>query len=406
MKKIFLGLSTFVAICTLLLVSILLLSSGPSGNVTIPGDLSFLVALFFFLCGNLICFILNLIACWQGFRRPWFINILAVQGSILIICLLCIASFFQEQFRYRVANKQLDTIHAAIKRDDLQDFFAAKKACGFMCGRLTSDLHELLYASQSKAHHIATWIVGNGVKITNTSAPTWWLKTCEGIDLNSVNALGMAVANEDLEMLDLLLPIADSYIRYEALILSARLGRLEMLQWLVAHDIPLDSPYRYSHDKGRRLLEAAARGAAWNTARWLIDTQGVPIEKTKGGMNSLLWNFIILGDNTDSPDAKLFLMLLVEKGINLDASDKNGKTSLQWAIGYGLRNTVRFLIEAGADTHYLNEDQQKALHALLTEQQDDRRRHLLQTEDCVKIDRNFSRNGLLSVHEKLSGVSR
>lgn len=388
----FVKLSGIVALCTLL-ASIMLYypPSRPNDFMGLGAAIGLAFALLALGCGNLLCFILNLVACWKGFRRPWFIGILVIQGIIVTICLMWIGSNYLEQYRDRIGREQLDTIRAAIKQDDLQAFFAAKKACGSICSRRTSDHHELFYASQSKAHHIAAWIVGNGVKIPEISGPSWELKTCDGIYLHSVNTLAMAVANEDHEMLAILLPAADSYARYQALELSAKLNRLEMLQWLVAHDIPLDSPYCDSPDQGRSLLEAAAEGAAWDTARWLIDTQGVSVDHdnggTKGEINSLLWKFIhFFMSTTDSPDAKPFLMLLVEQGINLDARDKDGETSLQWAIRLELANTVRLLLEAGADTQYLNEDQQKALHILLT-QEPDNWRHSSPTEGCVKIDR-------------------
>lgn len=110
MKKIFVGLSAVVAVCTLLTSIVLYCSVAWPRSSTLVGfnaAIGFYLALLALGCGNLLCFILNLIACWQGFRRPWFINILVIQGIIVTLCLIWVGSNYLERYREGVGREQV-----------------------------------------------------------------------------------------------------------------------------------------------------------------------------------------------------------------------------------------------------------------------------------------------------------
>lgn len=389
MKVFFASLSAIVAFCTLL-ISVKLCFE-PRGFLNLGPALALLAL----GCGNLLCFVLNLAVCWLGFRRPWFICTLLIQSVFVILSMAWVIGDYVESYRGRVGARQLSAIHVAIEQDDLQAFIAAKKACDSTCQRMTWDEQELLYASQSKAYNVASWIVVRTENIYS-DGPSRDRRTCEGIYLPSLNALEWAVSDDDYQMASILLPVASPTARYRALRVAAQLNRLEMLQWLVSQNIPLDSPYSIpypSPDHGKALLIAAAESAAFETALWLINDQGVPVDhgsQQANGKNNavspLLWAYWRSIMETDSPDTTPFLMLMVAHGANLEVGDDGGQTLLQWAIRLKLPNIAQSLMDAGANTEYLNDSEQKALNLLLTQERGEEK-YSSKNKMCVKINR-------------------
>jgi len=55
------------------------------------------------------------------------------------------------------------------------------------------------------------------------------------------------------------------------------------------------------------------------------------------------------------------MLLLIEKGADVNAFDKDGNTALLWAAMYGLSDNVQTLIEKGADVNARNNDGVRAL---------------------------------------------
>ncbi|NHB94385.1 ankyrin repeat domain-containing protein [Photorhabdus cinerea] len=141
-------------------------------------------------------------------------------------------------------------------------------------------------------------------------------------------------------------------------------------------------------DENETLLVAAASGAATNVGRWLIETQGFPVEHIKNndpyyshyGRSPLQALMRFMGE-TGSPRTKSFSMLLKKHGINLDALDQNKKTPLQEAISDQRNDIARLLIEAGANTALLNKDEQQALKILLAEKNNE---YLIEEKSCSK----------------------
>jgi ankyrin repeat protein len=205
----------------------------------------------------------------------------------------------------------------------------------------------------------------------------------------SANALELAVALNDPGMLALLLPVSDESARRSALWRAAELNQLKLVQFLVQAGVPL-SIRGDILDQNNTLLVAAASGGALDVGRWLIDSRHFPVNALVDGPDPYegeaplhaLFRFMM--DVHKSPRTPLFLRMLVEHGVDINASFDSAGTLLQEAVRIGDKDIARQLLDAGARKSLLDPARQAALAALLAKP-DERDYSPQPREGCVQV---------------------
>lgn len=344
----------------------LMLSTGGGGFFP---DLGKVLGLLLMAAGNLLSWLLNLV-CWFWARQRWLGIVLAVQSLPAIIFAGWLAILVMNEFQEERASTQRAAIYHAIETDDLPALQQAQQRCGKRCGESVSLPRKLVHASVHGAHGAARRLLEQGATPyrTGSGAPAYYdahtdLYTCEGSYLVSLNAVEIAVARQDMALLEILWPASDTLARSKALWRAAQLDRLEMVRWMTEADVPLvRKSYRGTTES---LLRAAASGAAAQVGAWLLETRpaAIPPKELQASMMELV-SFM---ENTHTPRSIEFGRLLLRHGADIDSAGRNDETPLERAIRYRSRSMAAQLLELGAQPAMLSDDGATALNALMLE---------------------------------------
>lgn len=304
--------------------------------------------------GNTLSFLCNLLAWRLGANSRRLRLLLAVQAlpAIVFAAFACKAAW--DNWQDHRGSQQRSAIWNAVRADDTDALSAALRACGAVCRDGTTPESLLMDAAEAGAHRVASHLITQGATVgAGLTSPSRSLRTCEGRYLPSLSTLSVAIARRDDALVAMLLPISDTAARREAMWTAASLDRLDAVQALAAHGVPLSLRGRVL-DENDTLLVAAASGAASTVGQWLIDTQGLPVDAIENGPDpypgtapiTALFDFM---RDTQSPRAAAFLRLLRTHGANLDAPRRDGVTVLQEAVRLDRKPVAALLVEAGAD---------------------------------------------------------
>lgn len=266
------------------------------------------------------------------------------------------------------AYQQSLEIEQAIEKDDLARYVTALEKCSKKCLEHYQAASQLLDAADFGAKQIAKRLVEHSAPVPE-GWPNKALHTCEGQYLPSMDALSLAIARDDAEIVSILLPVSGEFSRREALQTAAFLDRFELLQKLIRAGVPLpDKDMKYHF--GKNLLVTAAKGAALKTGEWLISQQKAPvnapvIQTDINVQDSPLQALMGFVHETNSPRGQQFMTLLIEHGADINAPLKNGDTLLKDAIKSRNTNQVKMLLQGGAKPHLLSAEQRAVMDQLL-----------------------------------------
>lgn len=370
MKSVFAALIILVALISLVVGIPLLLEPDTGGFLSGIGVVLGLVCL---AAGNLLVLVLNLAFRYVYGAPRWLRVLIYIQLVPAAVSLAVVAAQLFEHWQEDRASDQHLALYQAIKSDDPGRFAAAQRECNKRCASDYSLNAQLLDAADVGARNVAAALIReHAVVSTRLGQATSTLRTCEGDSLIDLNALGVAVARHDTAMIQALFPASDKGARRQALWLAARLDHLDLVQFLAAKGVPLAirGPIL---DENDTLLVAAARGAALNVGKWLINTRHMPVDAIRSGpdpypgtapLQALLeFQYAV----PDSPRIEPFLRMLVAHGARLDVRDSDGRTPLQEAIRTRNKRLAQLLLDAGAGKTSLTPDEQKTLVAVLAQ---------------------------------------
>lgn len=369
-------LSILFAVLALLLAICLAWPSGSSGFLSNLGQWLAIIVLAW---ANLLCLLLNSIYLYLS--RPQTTEIKRSAGRTLVILVvvlqLPVAAYTVyeyvdekvQDYRYQQAYQQRQLIVKAIQRDSLDTFLVATQACNDICKKDFSAQSALVSAAQFRAYKVAGHLLKHGERAqAGLNVARVSLKACDAIHLSPMHALAVAVANNDVTMLTLLLPSSSAQARRQALWTAAQLDRLTLLQLMQQFGLSLEV-HGDILDNNESLLVAAAEGAAVNTGRWLITERAMSIHALKGpdsyaGRSSFaaLMGFALRNDVPRNAD---FLTLLIEQGQLVDELRRDGKSWLQEAIQRRNKSVAQLLLQFGADQSRLSSAELKELEELL-----------------------------------------
>lgn len=334
------------------------------------------------IAANSLCLLLNILY-WRLRRGPpWLFVTICLQIVLFIGLAIWWAYQVIHDRRYMAADKQQRAITLAIQQDDVEQWMRARNACKDDCKGMfnTADANiQLLIAADYGARRIAEQLLKESVTISGTvnlqSPARSTLSLCEGGAV-SVSALGAAVAHHNLPMMRMLFPISDQRARQQALEIAAQLDYIDIVQELASQGVKL-------YDT---LLVQAARGGAWRVGTMLL--QSLPAD-TVNPVSDPLWQNTLLEAlldfhyDTGSPQATPFLQMLIAHGVAIDAIEKYGETLLQSAIRQEKKRSAQWLIESGADTSHLTQEQEQALQQLLSQETDPSRSDDTYPKRCI-----------------------
>ena len=316
------------------------------------------------LVGNAVSLVLHAVY-WRRFGAPGWVRVLVgLQGGVALATLLWLAYLAQDDHRQAQQQARNDAVRQAIRHDDVRALARAWADCRGSCGQ-----GWLIDAADARAPRAAAFLIAQGETVASQpGAHTRDARTCEGLYLPSLPALGLAVAHDDAEMVRLLFPVSDAGARRRALWSAAQLDRLARLQQLLALGAPLDIRGEIL-DENNTLLVAAAEGASLGVGRWLIEHQGMPVHATPGpdpypGTPPLHALARFMFDVTDSPRIQPFMEMLVAHGARIDEPRHDGTTLLQEALRIKDKRAVAALLAAGASPAVLTAPQREQLRTL------------------------------------------
>lgn len=355
------------------------------------------LGLFFIAAANLISWLLNVI-CWYVRRMRWLGIVLAVQTLPAIAMAGGLGFWSVDTLLDGRASDQRVSVFDAIKADDVPRLQQALKLCGKRCQDTFSPQRGLLTSSLHGSHNVARYFVDEGARPYRSGSGDFYdaqtsLYTCEGTYLSLMNAVDVAVANQDTEMVDLLWSVSDARTRSRALWTAAQLDRLDIIKRMVGSPLAqADSsalseqgmashPLLRNNNRGEpeTLLRAAASGAAVDVATWLLETRPVPISPNE--IQHALSELVAFMVDTDTPRSVSLGRLLVQHGANIHTVKINDKSALERAIDYRSKATALQLLALGADRERLSKSDASRLDALL--QQTDRSKYGQNRPGCV-----------------------
>lgn len=361
---VLLGLSALIISASVVLGIGMILS--PSGGGFFP-NLGKALGLLLIAAGNLLSWVLNLIG-WCLARRRWLATVLIVQGLPAMVFASWLAILAVEAFQEERAATQRAAIYHAIQADDVAALHEAQQRCGKHCRKSVSPQRELVHASLHGAHKAARLFLDQGATPyrAGSGAPGYYdahtsLYTCEGSYLVALNALQIAVARQDMALLEILWPASDARTRSSALWTAARLDRLDMVKRMTRAGVPLEREgYRGARET---LLRPAASGAAVQVGAWLLETRliAMPEEEAQAAMKELM-SFM---SDVHTPRSIDFGRLLLRHGTDIDAIVRDDETPLERAVRYRSREMVSQLLELGANPGLLSDEAMTELNALL-----------------------------------------
>lgn len=144
------------------------------------------------------------------------------------------------------------------------------------------------------------------------------------------------------------LELADAKEGRTALLWAVRHSRPEAVRVLMDRGAKLTA----QDGQGRTALETAAAFAKPEVVSLLLDRAG---PEAKGALATPLVNVAAAAGRTDN------LRLLLDKGADINARDRDGQTPLMLAAKASRRETVRFLLERGADADAVDQEGNRAL---------------------------------------------
>lgn len=379
----FLGLSAVIMTACLLGGVVLAMSSGGGGFFPNMGKA---LGLLLIAAGNLISWILNLF-CWYRTRMPWLGVVLVIQGMPAIAFAGWMGTLAVEEFLEGKASDQRTSVFRSIETDDVPSLKQALKQCGPRCREFHTPGRTLMLASLYGSHQAARYLLDNTTDTsrTNTGAYEFYNArtnryTCEGSYLASLGALDLAVANQDMEMLELLWPtISDDWTRSKALWIAARLDRLDMVKFMagIGHSTGSSENQntathatqpliRERHRDGpETLLRAAASGAALEVGSWLLEAR--PIALPQAEIQRAFTELLAFVLDTDTPRSVNFGRLLLQHDADIHSVKIHDQPALERAVHYRSKSLVTMLLELGADPASLSEEDTAQLKALLQE---------------------------------------
>ena len=123
----------------------------------------------------------------------------------------------------------------------------------------------------------------------------------------------------------MLFPVSDQRARQQALEITARLDYIDIVKELASHGVTLYDTL---------FLQAVRGGALRVAAMPLQPRPPSAIEAVRDQLwhSTLLEALLNFHHNTGSPQATLFLKMLIARGVDIDAIVKNKETFLQSAI--------------------------------------------------------------------------
>ncbi|XP_014231413.2 ankyrin-1-like [Trichogramma pretiosum] len=112
---------------------------------------------------------------------------------------------------------------------------------------------------------------------------------------------------------------------------------------------------------GNTPLHLAAVSRDRNAIDFLLRRDGDPHLANEKGLTPL---HIICQSDKDDNLAEIFFQITeeVNRPVQIDAQDKDGKTSLHWAIHYGIEKLTRFLLRRGVNPNLADSDGSTPLH--------------------------------------------
>jgi len=336
--------------------------------------------------GNALSFLCNLLAWRLGANSRRLRILLAVQALPAIVFAAFAGKAAWDNWQDHRGGRQRGAVWNAVRADDTGALAKALQACGAACREGTIPESLLMDATEAGAHRVAGYLIAQGATVgAGLTAPSRSLRTCEGRYLPSLSTLSVAIARRDDALAALLLSVSDTAARREAMWTAATLDRLDAVQALAAHGVPLSLRGQIL-DQNDTLLVAAAGGAAATVGQWLVDTQGLPVNAIENGPDpysgtapiAALFDFM---RDTQSPRAAAFLRLLRAHGADLDAPQRDGATVLQEAVRLGRKPVAAMLVDAGADPARLPPAERARLAELLAGP--DEPPYAERTEGCV-----------------------
>ncbi|NUU03453.1 hypothetical protein [Herbaspirillum robiniae] len=328
--------------------------------------MGYVLGLMALAAGNLLSWLLNAICRALGDRRKWLCTLLAAQT---LPALLCLGYGGVELWGMRQDGQALErgaAVREAVRRDDVAALDAALGHCDAACQGTANARPDalLLLAADAGAPRAAQRLVAQGAKVSwGLNAPGMDLRSCEGLYLPGVNALGVAAARKDDAMLRLLLAASDEDGRYAALRTAAALDRLDAFEALLAAGVslPRGAPFDGPHD---HLLAVAASGASIQVARRLLAAPPAPVTPAVA-QAALAALFRFMNDTDGQPRAVEFARLLTAPGADIDAPYQGEASLLAEAVRVKRKDVATLLLQAGASRARLPRERREALQALL-----------------------------------------
>lgn len=338
----------------------------PSGGFF--AGLGYVLGLMALGAGNLVSFILNGINWIVGYRPRWLRVSLLVQALPALLAAGWGVNELMNSLEAERSSAQYMAIVEAINRDDVAALKAAQQNCRNSCQteRPSRPSELLLLASRAGAQQAASHLIEQKATIPGTEQgvmrPTTDLRTCEGLYLPLLDALNVAVARNDVDMVRLLLPVSDRYSQSTALRTATTLDRVALVDLLLKAGASPAEPY--SDDESRNtLLYAAAEGAALTVARQWFDAPLPPIAQVNiAAAQAALFQFM---ESTDGlPRARDFALLLSDHGADWNIPFRDEPSFLAEAIRSQRKDIALVLIEAGASLERLPQELRKEFAAL------------------------------------------